>query len=642
MFKSLARAISPFSMKKPVNDTKSVKEEEEEDDEPPSIYDSYTWDLNGVNLSMALFFFYSQYNPSKVNRVEQIVKEFEGEEILMLQEICERYQLSENDMQRFLEKGRKAQEDRKSATNERKEFFDIGYTRKDTDFDPNEDLNVTNYEKKMKRDQPSSDSEDDESEAPSVASSQLTSSNTVKSSQIDTSLKKPPPLPSNRNPTPSKVTPNVEVRAVTPPVPPPRPGPPGAPPPPPVKTSSAIPPPPRPGPPIAPPPPRNLDGNRPPLPRQSINAGTTQEVQQKEVIRPAVPILPPLVMESNQSNVVESEEKRNSTTISPDMAKKLAQQRILELAQRAKSPGHTEIMQVGGQKVSLSNKPPPTPAPSMNPPRPPPPRPPMQAKQENSFLESDQLNDPSNDFPNSKTALFFHPQESTMKASVVAASNRNEEDHEDNLSQDDDQTHHSDLSRDDFSQISGNRSKLSEPHSIRSQITLKKPVEAGVQDDVVKQLKLELEQARNVTKDMFKALTDMMQQQNEESMRRQLDLQKQIPPPTLSIPVRPLSTFFHTVDGSDRDKIVSEEAKQSPSKHYQDQQEHLKTIAGLENDLKSLKYENRRIFAELEDLRADKRDLLQLLNSVSISQASGKAVLESYVSQYGKSLCLGY
>lgn len=107
---SVVRAISPFRPKSRNINTISTNSPVESKtlnnkiNETISIADYY-WNLEKVELSIAITAFYNDFNPSKVSQIAEILQEFQGEEMLLLQHLCERYELTQNDMQRYLNKG---------------------------------------------------------------------------------------------------------------------------------------------------------------------------------------------------------------------------------------------------------------------------------------------------------------------------------------------------------------------------------------------------------------------------------------------------------------------------------------------------------------------------------------------------------
>lgn len=95
-FKTLVRAISPFtgSKGKPVEaDDATIKTNTTE----------FNWDLSRADMEVLLSNFYTIYNPDRVKSVREILHQYEGEEVLMLQQLCERYNLTQADIQEFLD-----------------------------------------------------------------------------------------------------------------------------------------------------------------------------------------------------------------------------------------------------------------------------------------------------------------------------------------------------------------------------------------------------------------------------------------------------------------------------------------------------------------------------------------------------------
>lgn len=91
--KSFVRAISPFTKAKSTEGQPPSKTEVNE----------FFWDLSKVDMVAMLSSFYATYNPERVRSVHEILHQYEGEEVLMLQQLCERYNLSEPDIQAFLD-----------------------------------------------------------------------------------------------------------------------------------------------------------------------------------------------------------------------------------------------------------------------------------------------------------------------------------------------------------------------------------------------------------------------------------------------------------------------------------------------------------------------------------------------------------
>lgn len=106
--KSFVRAISPF--------TKAKSSE----GAPPSsktAVNEFFWDLSKVDMVAMLSNFYTTYNPERVRSVHEILHQYEGEEVLMLQQLCERYNLSEPDIQAFLDNALLGRKDKDKFSN---------------------------------------------------------------------------------------------------------------------------------------------------------------------------------------------------------------------------------------------------------------------------------------------------------------------------------------------------------------------------------------------------------------------------------------------------------------------------------------------------------------------------------------------
>ena len=85
--RNIARAISPF--------TSSKSKEKSADD--------YSWDLNNVDIEVLMRDFYTTYNPSRIDTIRTILDEYKGEELRMLQQLCNRYKIREERMQEYID-----------------------------------------------------------------------------------------------------------------------------------------------------------------------------------------------------------------------------------------------------------------------------------------------------------------------------------------------------------------------------------------------------------------------------------------------------------------------------------------------------------------------------------------------------------
>lgn len=85
--RNIARAISPF--------TSSKSKEKSADD--------YSWDLTNVDIEVLMRDFYTTYNPSRIDTIRTILDEYKGEELRMLQQLCNRYKIREEKMQEYID-----------------------------------------------------------------------------------------------------------------------------------------------------------------------------------------------------------------------------------------------------------------------------------------------------------------------------------------------------------------------------------------------------------------------------------------------------------------------------------------------------------------------------------------------------------
>lgn len=102
-FKTLVRAISPF--------TRKGKEQEVPQEEEP-----LEWDLTHVDIKHALKLFYKKYNPEKAFIVNEILSKYVGDEGVLLGQLCERYHLTKDDMQHFLDQAPQKGQGRKGSS----------------------------------------------------------------------------------------------------------------------------------------------------------------------------------------------------------------------------------------------------------------------------------------------------------------------------------------------------------------------------------------------------------------------------------------------------------------------------------------------------------------------------------------------
>jgi hypothetical protein len=78
-------------------------------------YGTYTWDLVSVDLAKALKLLYKKHNPEKTPNVASLQNKSTADRILLLQQLCKRHNLSQGDMQEFLDRAR-VKDDRSAAS----------------------------------------------------------------------------------------------------------------------------------------------------------------------------------------------------------------------------------------------------------------------------------------------------------------------------------------------------------------------------------------------------------------------------------------------------------------------------------------------------------------------------------------------
>ena len=69
-------------------------------------YSVWTWKLESADLFSLLQAVYSRYNPSRFTSVGNVLEEYAGHEMQMLQHMCQRYNMSWNDMEAFVSRSR--------------------------------------------------------------------------------------------------------------------------------------------------------------------------------------------------------------------------------------------------------------------------------------------------------------------------------------------------------------------------------------------------------------------------------------------------------------------------------------------------------------------------------------------------------
>ena len=111
------RGISPFSRRQNGNSSESndhhagAKMNTDElqspsDDENTSLTNNSldnTYSLNGVSFKDFLLYFYSKFNPDKISMIDYIAQEYAGDELIMISNMADKYQLSSSEMQRLID-----------------------------------------------------------------------------------------------------------------------------------------------------------------------------------------------------------------------------------------------------------------------------------------------------------------------------------------------------------------------------------------------------------------------------------------------------------------------------------------------------------------------------------------------------------
>ena len=104
MLKNIVRTISPFTKRQTSSSTAAGNSNGGGGNNKANMdYSSFEWDLSIVDLKQALKSFYKKHNPEKSFIVNEILAKYVGDETLLLQQLCERYQLSQQDMQDYLD-----------------------------------------------------------------------------------------------------------------------------------------------------------------------------------------------------------------------------------------------------------------------------------------------------------------------------------------------------------------------------------------------------------------------------------------------------------------------------------------------------------------------------------------------------------
>mmetsp|Transcript_20286 Transcript_20286/g.29117 ORF Transcript_20286/g.29117 Transcript_20286/m.29117 type:complete len:852 (-) Transcript_20286:95-2650(-) len=116
--RAVVRSISPFSRKRntDVNDPgPSVPLHTDEDDDSR---DSRMWSLEGIDFLKFLRTFYTMFNPDKVSSVEYIYDQYQGDELVLICQLSEKYDLSRDDMQAIIDTCRDCRSEASSVASE--------------------------------------------------------------------------------------------------------------------------------------------------------------------------------------------------------------------------------------------------------------------------------------------------------------------------------------------------------------------------------------------------------------------------------------------------------------------------------------------------------------------------------------------
>jgi hypothetical protein len=106
--RKLMRSISPFSKKNvtvtdpgpsvPITADYTSHIDDNSSDATPKP----TWSVEGINFLQFLQIFYEKFNPEKLSSIDFIYKEYKGEEMVLIYELAEKYNLSQEAMQKIL------------------------------------------------------------------------------------------------------------------------------------------------------------------------------------------------------------------------------------------------------------------------------------------------------------------------------------------------------------------------------------------------------------------------------------------------------------------------------------------------------------------------------------------------------------
>ena len=104
------RSISPFrkqSVSEGPPDSKMKTEElqspSDEENNNTNNNNVHNYNLSGVLFKDFLVYFYSKYNPEKINMIDYIAKEYQGDELIMISNLSDKYKLNPTEMQQIID-----------------------------------------------------------------------------------------------------------------------------------------------------------------------------------------------------------------------------------------------------------------------------------------------------------------------------------------------------------------------------------------------------------------------------------------------------------------------------------------------------------------------------------------------------------
>lgn len=106
--RKLLRSISPFSKRNVAVEDPNIP--------VGQSTTKPTWSLQGTDLQKVLTVFYTQHNPDKISAIGEILEQYRGEEMVLLYELAEVYNLSQADMQKMIDDSKTGDIDTSSTT----------------------------------------------------------------------------------------------------------------------------------------------------------------------------------------------------------------------------------------------------------------------------------------------------------------------------------------------------------------------------------------------------------------------------------------------------------------------------------------------------------------------------------------------